>query len=181
MPRPKLTTTRKEASEAGLTRYWTGKSCKWGHVAERLVSNGRCIKCMYELRTELLRDNPEERRRRSQRQLESIRRDPRQAQMRNIRSHICVAIRRNDKSGKIVDALGCSIDEFKAHLESQFEPGMTWDNWSRDGWHIDHIEPLSSFDLSDSEQYYEALHYTNCRPMWAIPHLRRNAYAYFGC
>jgi hypothetical protein len=34
-----------QAAKRGLTRYFTGKPCKNGHVAERLVSNGNCIEC----------------------------------------------------------------------------------------------------------------------------------------
>jgi 5-methylcytosine-specific restriction endonuclease McrA len=37
--------SRKVAREQGLTRYYTGKPCKWGHVAERFVSTGGCVVC----------------------------------------------------------------------------------------------------------------------------------------
>ena len=43
---------------------------------------------------------------------------------------------------------------------------MTWENWKIDGWHIDHIKPLNSFDLTDPEQLKEACHYTNLQPLW---------------
>lgn len=52
---------------------------------------------------------------------------------RTLRSRLCHAIKGNFKSGSAVDDLGCSIEEFKKYLESKFEPGMTWDNWSRKG------------------------------------------------
>ena len=42
---PKIISAR-EAFEAGLTRYFTGKACKNGHVAERILSNGSCAECM---------------------------------------------------------------------------------------------------------------------------------------
>jgi hypothetical protein len=44
---------------------------------------------------------------------------------------------------------------------------MTWENWTHDGWHLDHIQPLASFDLSNREQFLMAGHYTNLQPMWA--------------
>jgi len=69
----------------------------------------------------------------------------------------------------------CKVDELKEYLESQFEEGMTWDNWSRDGWHIDHIVPLSFFDLIDSEQVKKACHYTNLQPLWAEDNLRKSS------
>jgi hypothetical protein len=48
---------------------------------------------------------------------------------------------------------------------------MTWENWSKYGWHIDHIKPLSSFNLTDYEQLKMACHYTNLQPMWAKDNL----------
>lgn len=34
-----------EAKAKGLTRYFTGRPCKYGHIAERLVANAGCIVC----------------------------------------------------------------------------------------------------------------------------------------
>lgn len=66
-----------------------------------------------------------------------------------------------------VEALGCTPDEFREYLESKFMAGMTWDNWSYTGWHIDHIRPLSSFNLEDPVEFAKAFHYTNTQPLWA--------------
>ena len=63
--------------------------------------------------------------------------------------------------------LGCTIPELKQYLESKFQEGMTWENWGVHGWHIDHIIPLSSFDLADRDQLLTAFHYTNLQPLWA--------------
>lgn len=71
--------------------------------------------------------------------------------------------------------LGCSLPELKKHLEKQFRPGMTWSNHSHGGWHIDHIRPLSSFDLVDPKQLAEATHYSNLCPLWAEENLRKAA------
>ena len=84
-----------------------------------------------------------------------------------LRSRLKSAIKNNYKSGSAVRDLGCSVSELKVYLESKFQPGMTWNNWSIDGWHIDHIKPLSSFDLTDRKLLLEACHYTNLQPMWA--------------
>ena len=83
-----------------------------------------------------------------------------------LRNRITSAINHNYKSGSAIDDLGCTIEEFKDHIESQFKEGMTWDNWTTDGWHIDHKKQLSNFDLTDREQFKEAAHYTNLQPLW---------------
>ena len=51
--------TRKEAIEQGLKRYFTGKPCRYGHVDERTLCNGRCRTCGREQRRILIRENPE--------------------------------------------------------------------------------------------------------------------------
>jgi hypothetical protein len=83
----------------------------------------------------------------------------------------CIKLANQNKTGSAIDELGCSVDQLKRYLESKFQPGMTWDNWTRDGWHIDHIKPLSSFDLTDPGQFKVACHYTNLQPLWAKDNL----------
>ncbi len=86
---------------------------------------------------------------------------------KRLRDRLRMATRNIQKAGSAVNDLGCTIPEFKAYIEAQFQPGMTWENWSHGGWHLDHIEPLVSFDLSDREQLLKACHYTNVRPLWS--------------
>jgi len=86
---------------------------------------------------------------------------------KNLRSRLSIAMKNNQKTGSAVRDLGCTVDEFKIYLESKFEPGMSWDNYGYRGWHIDHIQPLDSFNLADYEQLKIACHYTNLQPMWA--------------
>lgn len=70
-------------------------------------------------------------------------------------------------------SLGCTPAELRDHIERQFRHGMSWVN--RSDWHVDHIRPLASFDLSDPEQLRAACHFTNLRPMWAADNLRKGA------
>jgi hypothetical protein len=81
----------------------------------------------------------------------------------------------NIRSGQAVRLLGCTMAEFVDYIESLWSDGMTWENWTRDGWHIDHIVPLAAFDLSDEEQVKAACHHTNLRPLWAKDNLRKGA------
>jgi len=86
-----------------------------------------------------------------------------------IRSRIGKLLRINNikKTHNSIDLLGCSISFLKNHLESKFTSGMTWENRGNNGWHIDHIKPCASFDLSDPEQQKQCFHYTNLQPLWA--------------
>jgi hypothetical protein len=85
----------------------------------------------------------------------------------NMRSRVVKAVRLGLKSGSAVRDLGCSIDEFKLYIAKQFAEGMSWDNWGHDTWHLDHIIPVSVFDLTKREEFLKAFHYTNYHPMWA--------------
>jgi len=90
-----------------------------------------------------------------------------------LRKRLHHAIKGNYKSGSAVRDLGCSIEFLKEYLESLFQPGMTWDNHGIKGWHIDHIKPLASFDLTDRKQLLEAVNYTNLQPLWWQDNLKK--------
>lgn len=86
---------------------------------------------------------------------------------KNIRDRMRAAMNGRSKSKHTMELLGCSIAELKIHLETQFTDGMSWDNYGKKGWHIDHILPCASFDLTDPEQQKICFHYTNLQPLWA--------------
>ena len=89
----------------------------------------------------------------------------------DIRSLINLVLRRKvyTSRSKIYVILGCSYQEFKAYIENQFLPGMTWDN--RELWHLDHILPVS---LGENEEEIIALnHHTNFQPLWAEDNIRK--------
>lgn len=77
------------------------------------------------------------------------------------------------KQEKTFDLLGCTRREFVIWIESQFSEGMTWENHGRLGWHIDHIIPCFSFDLTDESERRKCFHYTNLRPLWWYDNLKR--------
>jgi len=106
---------------------------------------------------------------------ERERNDPSIRMICNMRCRIRSAIRNGygDKAYKTLELLGCSFEEVKLHLESQFVEGMTWDNYGE--WHIDHIKPCASFDLTDPEQQNACFNYKNLQPLWASDNLKKGS------
>ena len=90
-----------------------------------------------------------------------------------IRSSVKNFVKNGQKAGSAVTDLGCTIEDLKLHLESLFQEGMSWENWSMYGWHIDHIIPLASFNLENREDLLKACHYTNLQPLWAKDNLSK--------
>lgn len=86
--------------------------------------------------------------------------------IRKLRRYFEKAFHVGSKSKRARELIGCTIVELRLHLEKQFKPDMTWDNHNYHGWHIDHIKPLASFDLSDPTQQQQAFHYSNLQPLW---------------
>ena len=68
------------------------------------------------------------------------------------------------KNCKTMDIIGISIDGFREHLKSKFTEVMSFDNYGKRGWHIDHIIPLSS--ANTEEEVIKLCHYTNLQPLW---------------
>lgn len=95
----------------------------------------------------------------------------------NLRGRINYALNGRRRTESVETIIGCSILYFVSYLESKFEPGMSWDNYGdiETGWHIDHIKPCASFDLTDPEEQRACFHYSNCQPLWAKDNLSKGA------
>ena len=87
--------------------------------------------------------------------------------MDSLRGRLNSALRKRNvvKLETTMKLVGCSMPELIKHLENQFKSGMSWEN--REKWHIDHILPCVSFDLSKLEEQRKCFHYTNLQPLWA--------------
>lgn len=89
----------------------------------------------------------------------------------NTRRFISNAIKKRNytKKSRTHEILGCSFEDFKSHIESLWEPWMTWENYglyngqSDYGWDIDHIIPQSSAETE--EDVIKLNHHTNLRPL----------------
>ena len=91
--------------------------------------------------------------------------------LQNLRSRFRKALQNKCKVAHTIELLGCSVLQFKNYLESKFKTGMSWNNYGQ--WHIDHIKPCISFDLTNSQQQKECFHYTNMQPLWALDNLSK--------
>jgi len=96
----------------------------------------------------------------------------------NLRKYLNKKVR--SKSQTTIELIGCSPDKLRQHLEAQWTEGMSWDNYGvyikgePMKWHIDHIIPCDSFDLTDETEQAECFHYSNLQPMWGIDNIRKS-------
>lgn len=99
----------------------------------------------------------------------------------NVNYRIRTAIAKNignvlkgKKLAKTLVLLGCSAEDFRKHLESQFTPEMNWDNYGS-YWHVDHIIPCRVFNMDKEEHQKVCFNYRNCRPLEANKNLSKVA------
>jgi len=76
------------------------------------------------------------------------------------------------KTNSTFKMVGCTPKFLKKYLEKKFKPGMTWQNHTRTGWHIDHKIPLSSAKTPEAVE--KLMHYTNLQPLWAKENIRKS-------
>lgn len=91
----------------------------------------------------------------------------------NLRHRMWGVLRGIHKSESSLQLLGCSIEEWKKHLESKFTEGMSWENYGK--WHIDHIIPCTFFDLTIKENQFKCFHYSNTQPLWAEQNISKGS------
>lgn len=94
-----------------------------------------------------------------------------------LRTRICSAVKSQGvrKQTKTIKLLGCSIQEFKTHIESKFDSLMNWNNYGKYGWHIDHIKPCTLFNLADPLEQAKCFNFKNLQPLWATTNLQKGA------
>ena len=92
---------------------------------------------------------------------------------KNLKTRLYQILKGNSKSVSILKIIGCSIEFLKNHLETNFTNGMSFSNYGK--WHVDHIKPCASFDLSKPKEQRKCFHYTNLQPLWAIDNLQKGS------
>jgi hypothetical protein len=187
-----------EAKSKGLKVYFTGKQCKHGHAACRRTANGSCCQCIKEdkdgakKRQDTFKKKRPERLReikivsarkhagkRKAYQNEYIKRrrasDDSFRLKQFIRDCIHRMLRKKLKTESSSGLVGYSSDELKQHLESLFQPGMSWSNYGKE-WHIDHICPISFFIYlgEDDPAIVNALE--NLQPLWKKDNIMKSGW-----
>ena len=87
------------------------------------------------------------------------------------RIHMAVRSQFTTKATKTIELLGITFPEFKLYIENKFTEGMCWEKLFTGEIHLDHIVPVSKFNLIDPEEQKKAFHYTNMQPLWARDNL----------
>lgn len=90
-----------------------------------------------------------------------------------LRSRLNYALKNGEKSESTEKLIGCDFIYFKKYFFSLFVDDMTITDFMNGKIHIDHIAPLSFFDLEYEDNQKKAFHYTNMQPLWAIDNLRK--------
>lgn len=81
-----------------------------------------------------------------------------------IRSRTWAVLMGRTKAGKILDVLGCTAEQLKLHIESQFRRGWTWADWGK-LWELDHARPCHTFNLKVKAEQRKCFHFSNLRPI----------------
>lgn len=84
---------------------------------------------------------------------------------------------REKKNGRHWEALvGYTLEELMEHLESQFADGMTWDNYGRNGWWLDHVVPVAafSFQSTSNPDFGRCWELKNLQPLWKMDNMLKS-------
>ena len=73
------------------------------------------------------------------------------------------------KTKPSIEYLGCSAEYFIEHIEKQMKEGMIWDNI-----HLDHIKPVSKFNLDDGDEFLMCCNYKNFQPLMAEDNMTKH-------
>ena len=100
--------------------------------------------------------------------------DPTFKLIKSLRRRTQLALKGNTKSEATKELLGIASDIFTKWIEFQFiDPEMSLNNYGS-YWHLDHVIPISSFDLSDKEQQRKAFNWINVQPLEASKNIQKS-------
>jgi hypothetical protein len=122
------------------------------------------------------KSKPDFRKKRNKYYTDRVKSDPVFKMRMRLSSYVLKSLKKQNavKSKKFHTLLGCTVSELKTFLEKKFKPGMSWKNHGLNGWHIDHIKPVTKFNLIDPEEQKKCFHYTNLQPLWATENIKKS-------
>lgn len=93
----------------------------------------------------------------------------------SIRSNMRHSLKSGKQGLSWESLVGYTLSDLKAHLESMFSEGMSWESYGKDGWHVDHIRPIASFDFESHEDpdFKDCWSLENLQPLWAQDNLKK--------
>lgn len=109
---------------------------------------------------------PEKRKEYKARAYQKMKSDPYKKMIALARGRMRCFVKCDAKKFVIKDMILFESDQFIKHIESNFSDGMNWSNYGRTGWHIDHIKPISKFNLDDLKECRECWSLDNLQPLW---------------
>ncbi len=128
----------------------------------------QCHKNWYkENREEKLRKNYENEKKR-------LKNDSRARMLKSLRVRLKDALNGNVKADKTLNLLGCDMNYFRKWIEYQFMDNIMWDNYGSH-WHLDHVKPCASFNLSVVEEQKQCFHWSNIRPLEKSENMAKSA------
>ena len=143
--------------------------------AQKGVIRSECKKCASDARKDLYQRKREKIIKQTNKyKVERMKRDPGFKLERRMRCRIYHALKNQDlrKSNRTLEYLNCTKDFFRSWISSQLNGEMTMENYGNI-WHIDHVKPCASFDLTDEEQIKECFSWKNCRPLSGSENLEK--------
>ena len=94
--------------------------------------------------------------------------------IKNNRTRIRDALKSNNKADHSINLLGCTKEFFYNFIKFQLPYEMD-NNEFKENYHIDHVVPLASFDLSIPENLFIAFSWQNCAPLLKHKNLSKGA------
>lgn len=130
-----------------------------------------CKLCMIKYKTAYAKDN---RNKINMNRRKKFQTNPQLKIIRAFGSRIYHILKNKTKSSQSIETyLDCTFQQFLDWMQFQFQDGMTFENYGSE-WHVDHVNPCSSFDLTDVDQLKICMKWTNLRPCWKIENLKKS-------
>jgi hypothetical protein len=159
--------------EREVTKRWEDRN---PHLKR---ANGKRYRTRHAAKIRKYRQSDEAKARRNAIERQRYADDPAYRLTKILRVSFRQALKGRAKPRTVIALVGCDLSELSYHLERQFLPGMSWDNYGRSsgtGWEVDHITPVSAFDMTDAEHVAACWHWSNLQPLWKLDNVRKGGH-----